>query len=339
MSRLFRPQALAAAAALVSHAAMATTLPLPETLKQVVLSGAVSVAPGAANDTHDGGSPVSGSAATGTATVGGFNASLGVLTGASLSGSSTGQVTAVSAKAWGTASVTDRLAASGGFGQVQAQGSVTTSAGGDASAAIGTFGQSAYAGNLGDLLGRSSSFEVSSATSANKEGGSGSFKAESASHSITAAISYDYLRHANASFNALADVNSSTMTVGQAAGSSFSIFARGDSNTTRLDQLGTVSCTGDCAAFNLSWAALSDLNANGSASGTARLISTVAGQHSATYSFRLGDDTSIGVGQTSETLSFTLNGTVAAVPEPESYAMFLAGLLALTTVSRRRRSS
>lgn len=153
---------------------------------------------------------------------------------------------------------------------------------------------------------------------------------------------YSYLYHSNASFTAGSDSNSLNLTGLNGAGSAFDIYALAGlsaANTIAMDGA-TVSCTGNCAAFSLSPLTISNLAANGSASGSAALIASTAGSYSASYLLTFQDDAgTAGVGHANNTLTLNVSGNVAAVPEPETYAMFLAGLGAMGFLGRRRKSA
>ena len=58
---------------------------------------------------------------------------------------------------------------------------------------------------------------------------------------------------------------------------------------------------------------------------TALLGGLAAGHYQATYTLNFTDDTAVGIGQMTNALTLNLSGTVAAVPEPGTWAMMLLG--------------
>ncbi|WP_088281984.1 PEP-CTERM sorting domain-containing protein [Ideonella sp. A 288] len=150
---------------------------------------------------------------------------------------------------------------------------------------------------------------------------------------LNAALSlqYSYLTHARGSFSNAAAIDSLSMTLGTGGGS-FNVFALGNANTTRLDLL-NVTCTGACGQFSLTLP-LADLAAGSQATGQVTVIGQPAGG-TAVYQLTLGDDTSVGVASSLQSRQMTVS--ITAVPEPATYAMWLAGLLAMGHIVRRRR--
>ena len=152
-------------------------------------------------------------------------------------------------------------------------------------------------------------------------------------------LTYSYLRHANASFAAAADEDvlgsSNLLSPGNAL--TFSVFNFGDASTTKLDLIGVQCVSGDCGAFSVNMASFQDLSAGSSIAGSASLATTVAGSYGATYALMFSDDTSIGAGASHLTNALTLGvqGSVAPVPEPGTWAMLSLGLLGLAFLRRR----
>lgn len=153
-------------------------------------------------------------------------------------------------------------------------------------------------------------------------------------------VNFNFLAHSAASFSAGTEI-AAAKTIGfQATGSQgFDIFALGDSHTTLMDFGGVTSTciSGACDQFTLDFAGANDTFAGGVMHGTLTNKGTASG--SATFAFKFIDDTAVGVGQRSNTLTLTAVSSVTAVPEPHSAAMLLAGLGAIGWLSRRRRSN
>jgi hypothetical protein len=176
--------------------------------------------------------------------------------------------------------------------------------------------------------------------SADRTGASGATSATITAGTATQALTYTYLQHANASFGSGADLNTLSLAA-TGAGTSFDIYALantlGAANTTRLDAL-SFSCVSGCGAFQLNLASFGDLVAGSGVGGSVKLLATAAGSYAGQYLLSFMDDTAVGVGQKQNTLTLNVSGFVAApVPEPETYALLLAGLGAMGFISRRRR--
>ena len=176
-------------------------------------------------------------------------------------------------------------------------------------------------------------------------GGSGLFagrvvsRLDARPYDVTRATAYTYLQHANASFAAGADSNSLDLDLGSGA-AAFDIHALagslGAAETTTLDAVG-LSCVSGCSDFALSPAALQDLVAGQSAPITASLTATAPGSYAAQYLWTFSDDLATGVGQQQNTLVLNLTATVAAVPEPGTWALMGAGLLGVCCLVQQQK--
>ena len=143
-------------------------------------------------------------------------------------------------------------------------------------------------------------------------------------------LSYSYLHHASAAF----DANGATSLALQvpAGGMDITLFALGDAaHTTRLDLL-DVACTGGaCDGDILGWR-FEDLAAGGSA-----VLHIGPGARSATYALLLGDDREVGAAGSLAQRTLTLQ--ISAVPEPATWALWLAGAAGLGWRGLRRRAA
>lgn len=154
-------------------------------------------------------------------------------------------------------------------------------------------------------------------------------------------LTYSYLQHANASFDVEMDRNTGSLTA-TAVGAAFNLYALagslGAAQTTALDSV-SYTCVSGCSDFSLSLASFSALAAGQSMSGSVALLASTSGSYSGQYLLTFDDDRLVGVGQLQNSLTLNVTGNVAAVPEPETYAMFLAGLGVMGFLGRRRRKS
>jgi hypothetical protein len=153
-------------------------------------------------------------------------------------------------------------------------------------------------------------------------------------------LTYSYLRHADASFASAADANTlSALAVTHANATAFSVFNFGDASTTKLDFVGLQCVSGDCGAFDVSMPSFQDLAAGGSVAGSAALIAGVAGDYGATYLLTFSDDGAVGATASHLTNALTLDvqGSVAPVPEPSTWALMGLGLAGLAYRFRKRR--
>ncbi|MGB4065538.1 MAG: PEP-CTERM sorting domain-containing protein [Azonexus sp.] len=207
------------------------------------------------------------------------------------------------------------------------------------------------ASNLNDYVGNGStgvtltlpSLQATSTLSRIQGQASSSTSTYTVSWSGNLQASYDYLLHAAPSFASGSALSSLTLdfgTVTQGASVSplsFSLFNLADANRAGLD-LDSVSGSGDTSKMTTSLAAFTDLAQGGSSTYSVWLDTTTTGSFSARYVLNLSD-ADIGASATRSThqLEINLVGNVAAVPEPETYAMLLAGLAIVASMARRSK--
>jgi hypothetical protein len=154
---------------------------------------------------------------------------------------------------------------------------------------------------------------------------------------------YSYLLHAAPSFDVQTQTNSLTLDFGTVAqGSSadslfFTLYNLPDQNRVALD-LDSISGSGDTLKLTTDLAALTALEQGYKQSFLADLDTSSVGSFGAHYLLTLSD-ADVGASSTRNTYQMELNlvGNVAAVPEPETYAMMLAGMGLMGAMARRRR--
>ena len=315
-------------------------------------------------------------AAIATVGVGQFDASTGVLMGASVqldssrtqtisgsgqkgggpariangSGSSTASLSALGASATFTPAVT--VAGSGcalGMGMM-GPNSCTW---GPATATTVTHGSATVASaSLDNYVGTGAtsvaltlpSLQATSTLSATQGPASKSTSTYTVNWSGNVQTNYSYLLHAAPSFSNGAQLGALTLNFGTLAqGSanpslSFMLHNLSDPNRVGLD-LDAITVTGDAGRFSTNLASFTDLAQGGAQAFLAGLDTSTAGSFSAHYILTLSD-ADVGASSTRGIYQMELNlvGNVAAVPEPETYAMMLAGLGLIGGMARRRRS-
>ena len=172
--------------------------------------------------------------------------------------------------------------------------------------------------------------------------GSGSSSTYSVTWAGNLQASYSYLLHAAPSFNGASQLSSLTLdfgTVAQGASVSplnFSLFNLGDANRVGLD-LDSVSGSGNTSKLSTNLASFMALAQSGSNAYLASLDTSTVGSFSAHYVLSLSDaDVGASATRSNYQLEVNLLGNVAAVPEPDTYAMLLAGLGLMGGIARRR---
>lgn len=156
----------------------------------------------------------------------------------------------------------------------------------------------------------------------------------------TQSLTYNYLKHANASFVSGVDTNVLTQELNDNP-FNFSIFNLGDADTAAMDSI-SFGCSGDCSAFKLSLSSIQNLGAGSHFAGFVdENYYDVVGNYEATYTFLFSDDTSVGATSTHKqnTLFLTVSGSVAAIPEPGTIALVLAGLSIIGTRRRNQQTN
>lgn len=160
-------------------------------------------------------------------------------------------------------------------------------------------------------------------------------------------ITYDYLNFASPSFDGASIVNAIDLDFGtMLAGSgpltlNFSIFNLGDANSAGVN-LDTIVRSDNNTDFTTSLATFTDLLAGSSANYTMTFLPTAIGLNTETFTLDMSDYTPAGsVGTKTYQLKINTLGNVTAppivsVPEPEVWAMLIAGF-GLTGLGQRRR--
>lgn len=160
----------------------------------------------------------------------------------------------------------------------------------------------------------------------------------------TLTTTYEYIKHANGSFDGTSDVNALTLDFGTVlqgsiAQQSFSLFNLIDpaGATAGLD-FDSINGVGDTSAFLLSsLSPFTNLAAGHQQNYSVALDTNQSGSYSATYFLSLSDE-DVGIGGSSSILELTLRGTVTTVPEPATWLLLLTGCVALVGFHRHRSS-
>jgi hypothetical protein len=344
----FRLSAFTASLALLSGSAWAQTQTTATT--GVVLSqSALSV-----NDSSANGIPT-GSLVTNSANVtrSQFNANTGVLTGVSANLNATAETTALTLNTNGNALATGSVVTTWSLGGSNSAVLNSTSRNSNGTTNDRTWENSsisASAANLNAFVGAGNvaNYTFSTQVLADKTGGGngGSATASITNSPLNAvhSLTYTYVSHANASFAAFSDVNALAYDFGNVGSNtsvnhSFNVFSLtgiglGNSlvSISRLGGSGPniFSVTGGSVGALSSASFMATLNAQNP------LVLT---NYSETYRITFADNTSTLTAFASNSvrqnyIDITLT---AAVPEPGTYAMILAGLGTIGFVIRRRR--
>jgi PEP-CTERM motif len=158
----------------------------------------------------------------------------------------------------------------------------------------------------------------------------------------TLSTSYEYSKHANASFAPTSDLDTLVLDFGPVAPhsttqQSWSLFNLPDpAGMTAGLGLTSVSSAGDTAAFSIPDLVppFLPLAAGSGQTFLATFEPTQPGMYSATYLLHLADE-AIGIGGTTSTVAFTLTGQ--AVPEPSTWLLFATGGAGLFGYGWQRR--
>lgn len=141
---------------------------------------------------------------------------------------------------------------------------------------------------------------------------------------------YSYLRHAQVSFDAGSAVDALALDL-SGGGAGFRLQALGDATHTGADLAGW-TCSGDCGAFTLGLSGIDGLQAGSGVDGSVAWLGGAPA--TAQYLLTLRDDDAVGAAASRATQTLVLQ--VSAVPEPETWAMLLAGLGWVGTRRKRR---
>lgn len=218
----------------------------------------------------------------------------------------------------------------------------TTATSGSATVASGNLDSYVGAGSTNVAL-TLPSMQATSTLSATQGPASSSKSTYTVNWSGNVQANYSYLLHAAPSFGGASNsltLDFGTLTQGTGASSlGFSLYNVADPNRVGLDldSFATVGNAGNNFSTNL--ANFANLSQGGSQSFLAWLDTSSVGQFSTQYVLSLSD-ADVGASSTRGSYQLTLNvvGNVAAVPEPETYAMMLAGLGLVGGMARRRRA-
>ncbi|MCB1934158.1 MAG: choice-of-anchor E domain-containing protein [Candidatus Accumulibacter sp.] len=320
----------------------------------------------------EGGGATTYSGSLGTTGLAQFDASLGVLTGATLRLASTRkqtlQVTSTAGDASNNANVTSTGQASSSIALVRPTGntavasmSLTASCTGNRRAACnGVAAGTSDAANAAvaipqaalDLYVGGGTIAIGRSVSATVTQGAGVFGGtETTSYRLdwagSLALDYSYLLHAAPSFEGGAAVTEltldfGTVTVGDAVVRNFSLFNLvGDRVGLDLDSM---VGSGDTGVLGVSLGLFDGLEAGNGSDWSALLDTSTVGAYGASYTLFFSD-ADVGAASTRQSRQMTLNllasviaPRIETVPEPGSLPLLLGSLGMLLAVSRRRRA-
>lgn len=297
---------------------MGTTVQTTGSLVQTI-GGAGTKGNGAAKTANGSGSSTTGMTAPGAS--GSFGSTTLTGTGCSLKQGGTGNISC----AWGPVT------------------SAATSTNGSASVTSNSLNSYVGAGTVGVLFAMPT-VQATSTLSSTMGQASSSTSTYSVNWSGNVQANYSYLLHAAPSFDVQAQSSSLTLDFGTVAqGSSvnplfFTLYNLADQNRVGLD-LDSFTFSGD-AQLTTDLASFANLEQGLKQSFLAGLDTSSVGSFSAHYILTLSD-ADVGASSTRGSYQMELNlvGNVAAVPEPESYAMLLAGLGLIAGIARRRKAA